>query len=225
MLGRSSNFKNIIALLVKLKDQTPDYPTDLMAARKAAFMKQVVSINVQVKGLESETGGGSGGGGPGSSGGSGFLGGLSTAHGILLQVAIGVGAIAAILTSTYLFREQIIELLQDNGIVPVEVTQAPSTEPAAPATVAPVTELPLTELPPTELPPTVVVTPAGSPAVGAILEDLNDVQDVPNKLGGLHLGQTPGAPAVPGRGEPNKSNGPGKPEKPEKPEKPDKNNK
>lgn len=76
------NFKSIIQMLAKLKAQTPEYPADLMAARKAAFQKQNASVNLDGNGK----GGGSeqGGGGSGN-GGSGALGGGTAVQGFFFQ--------------------------------------------------------------------------------------------------------------------------------------------
>ena len=40
------NTKEITELLSKLKAETPDYPSELMAAKKAAFLKQAVNIKL-----------------------------------------------------------------------------------------------------------------------------------------------------------------------------------
>jgi len=223
MAGRSVDPEKIIELLAELKEKTPEYPPDLMAARKAAFMQHAVSINLQSKGPGSQSGGGSGSGGSGPSGGTGFFGGLSATQGILLQATIGVWIIAAMLTAAYAFRDQIVELLQHNGIA--EVTQAPLVAPASTEFVSPVTELSPTELPPTETP-----VPA---FVGDESEDYSEEVDngVPVEVSeeavdenGKALGLTPGAPDVSGQGDPkatnkDKNTPPGQTDKPEKPQK------
>ena len=38
--------KEITELLSKLKAETPEYPSELMEARKAAFLKQAVNIKI-----------------------------------------------------------------------------------------------------------------------------------------------------------------------------------
>ena len=66
--------KEITDLITKLKSETPEYPAELLAARKAAFLKQAVNISMSTKG-----------GPQGSSGGSGTaLGGGATPQGMLL---------------------------------------------------------------------------------------------------------------------------------------------
>ena len=40
------NTKEITDLLSKLKAETPDYPSDLLAAKRAAFLKQAVNIKI-----------------------------------------------------------------------------------------------------------------------------------------------------------------------------------
>ena len=250
MAGRFNDPDKIIELLAELKTKTPEYPADLMVARKTAFMEQVVSINIQPKGPGSESGGGSGGGGSGLTGGSGFFGGMSSLQGILLQATIGVWIIAAMLTAAYVFRDQIIDLFQGNGTV--EITQP------GPALVPPVTDLPSTEAVSTEIPPTepspasvdlkpeVELGPDGIPVEtvnapnaeatpGAPSVDPYSVQgtsdDDPKDNKGKKIGVTPGSPDVPGKGEPDTPNKPNphddKPgnENPSLPDKSNKNNK
>lgn len=200
------NSQEIVRLLSMLKDSTPNYPIDLMNARKAAFLIQAVAIKLDGNGL---SGKGGGDGGIGGSGGSGVLGGMSTAQTILLQAVIGVWVIAAMLTAAYVFRGQIIDLLQDNGIV-VETTQVPSSEPTVPATILPATEVPTTEFAPTPTTGDLQVfeaTPDGS----------SNIQNTPygsKQNPGLHLGQTPGTPDTPDQDKPDKPDNPNKPKKP-----------
>lgn len=206
----------IIKLLAKLKAETPDYPIDLMAARKAAFIDQVVAIQFDGPKQGGKGGGDGGSGTSAGSGGSGVLSGMSTAQGILLQAVIGVWIIAAMLTTAYVFRDQIIDLLQDNGIV-VEMMQAPSIESTDPAFVAPTAESPSPDVSPTE-----IASPSATPIPDALSEaesdsesasdgqDISENPDETKENQGLHLGQTPGAPDNPNQG---------------KPDKPDKNNK
>jgi hypothetical protein len=199
MFKQPIDSQDVIRLLSKLKDRTPDYPVDLMAARKATFLQQVVAINIDGNGL---SGKGGGDGGIGGSGGSGTLGGMSTAQAILLQAVIGVWVIAAMLTAAYVFRGQIIDLLQDNGII-VEMTQVPLSESTVPATMSPATEIPTTEVTSTSGPatpgdlPVIETTPDGS-------SDIQDTPDGPKDNPGLHLGQTPGTPDKPNQDKPDK---------------------
>jgi len=223
MAGQPVNPEKIIELLAELKTKTPDYPSEMLDARKAAFMEHVVSISLQGKGPGGESGASSGGGGAGSSGGSGFFGGMSAAQGMLLQATLGVWIIAAMLTAAYAFRNQIIDLLQGNDKANVEVTDAP------PALVAPVTtELPPTELPPTEAPPsTLELTEDGIPveepinidslSEGTTGDTVGDTTGNTKDNPGLHLGETPGAPAAPGQND--STIPPGQENKPDKPDK------
>lgn len=48
--GKPPGPKEIIDLLSKLKDLTPEYPADLLAARRAAFLKQVAVLTDQLQG-------------------------------------------------------------------------------------------------------------------------------------------------------------------------------
>jgi hypothetical protein len=220
MLERSLNPNDVINLLSKLKARTPDYPPDLLAARKAVFLKQVVTISIDSSGK----GGGDGGSLSSGSGGSGALGGMSTAQAILLQSVIGVWIIAAMLTASYFFRDEIINLLQDYGIVTVEVTQVPSLDSPAPA-INPAVEAPSPDIRPTDTPsPLEAVAPEDSASnESSSDESSSDAQDSSENTEddkddqGLHLGQTPGAPDTPNQ------NNQDKPDKPENPNKPDKN--
>jgi hypothetical protein len=198
MSKQSLHSQDIIGLISKLKESTPEYPTDLLAARKAAFLQQAVAINIDGNGL---SGKGGGDGGIGGTGGSGALGGMSTAQTILLQAVIGVWVVAAMLTAAYVFRDQIIDLLQDNGIM--EMTQIPSGEFAVPATIAPATEIPTIEFTSTPIP----TAPDNQPVIETAPDNSSDSQSTPESTKqnpGLHLGQTPGAPDTPNQNKPDK---------------------
>jgi hypothetical protein len=218
MLERSLNPNDVINLLSKLKAKTPDYPPDLLAARKAAFLKQVVTINIESPGK----GGGDGGSLSSGSGGSGALGGMSAAQAILLQAVIGVWIIAAMLTASYFYRDEIINLLQDYGIVTVEVTQVPSSDSPAPV-ITPAVEAPSPDVRPTDTLPATAIPETISEGESAPDDDNSpegqDSSDNPDDSKddqGLHLGQTPGAPDTPNQDNPDK------PDKSENPNKPDK---
>jgi len=209
MVERSLNSDDIVNLLSKLKAGTSDYPSDLMAARKAAFLSQIATTNFDSPGR-----GGKGGGDGGSLfNGSGMFGGMSTVQGILLQAVIGVWIIAAMLTAAYVFRDRIVDLLQDYGIVTVEITQLPSIDSPIPVTGVPSSEIPLTEI----APPSATALPGtsldGDSTSGGSSNDQDNPSvnpDDPQDDTGLHLGQTPGTPDTPNQDKP------GKPEKPEK---------
>jgi hypothetical protein len=217
MFERSPNPQDIIGLLSKLKDSTPDYPADLMAARKAAFTKQTLAIKFH--GHSGKGGGDGGSAGSGGSGGSGALGGMSTAQGIMLQAVIGVWIIAAMLTAAYVFRNQIIDLLQNNHIISVEVTQVPAIDSTLPDLITPVAEATPTSIFATATPgapssesPIIEVAPDGSSNIQNTPESTKEDQ-------GLHLGQTPGPPDTPNQDNPGNPNKPDKPDKPDKPSK------
>ena len=120
--------QDIIELLAKLKAETPDYPADLVEARKATYLKQIVEIQISRKDQGGEAGkrGRAGGGsGSGAALGSGML-----AQGISLKAAIAVGVVITMLTAAYLFRDQIVDFLAENNIIIVEET---ATAPIVPA--------------------------------------------------------------------------------------------
>lgn len=209
MSKQAPDSQDIIRLLSILKDSTPDYPTDLLAARKSTFLQEAVALQIYGKGM---SGKGGGDGGIGGTGGSGAFGGMSSAQAILLQAVIGVWIIAAMLTAAYIFRDQIIDLLQDNGIITMEITLAPSSESTIPAAVSPVTEVP-----PTEIPPLASTTAPGVIPENGATPEIQNAPAATKDNPGLHLGQTPGAPDTPNQDKPDK------PEKPN-PGKPDKSN-
>ena len=217
MFGRSPNSQDIIELLSKLKARTPDYPAGLMAARRAAFMKQAVALKIHGRGHSGKGGGDGGSAGSGGTGGSGALGGMSTAQSILLQAVIGVWIIAAMLTAAYVFRNQIIDLLQNNHLISVEMTQVPAIDSTSPALITPATEISPTRATPTSMLAT--ATP-GAPSSEStdngttVPDDSSNIQSPPDGTKdnqGLHLGQTPGPPDTPNQDKPNQ---PGKPDMP-----------
>jgi len=200
--------KEITDLITQLKSETPDYPADLLAARKAAFLKQAVNISISTKG-----------GPQGSSGGSGAaVGGGATSQGILLQALIGISVVAALLLAAFAYRNQIPDPSQGNEVV----AQEEISSPLAPEVVVVETDslLPLITAPrvtPTVTPWTPVDdSDPSKPSVAAAQAEKTKTNS------GLHLGQTPGTPAAPGQGNPGNVNKPDKPDKPEKPEKPKK---
>jgi hypothetical protein len=134
--------QDIIELLAKMKAETPDYPADLVEARKAAYLKQIVEIQISRKDQGGEAGKqGRAGGGSGSGA---ALGGGTLAQGISLKAAIAVGVVIAMLTAAYLFRDQIVDFLAENNIINVEETATPSI---APAPAGPATEMPTLNAP------------------------------------------------------------------------------
>ena len=201
----------IVNLLSKLKNETPEYPSDLFAARKAAFIEQAIAIQFNGPKQGGKGGGDGGSSSLGGSGGSGALGGMSTAQGFLLQAVIGVWIIAGMLTAAYVFRDQIIDLLQDNGFI-VETTQAPFIDSPAPEMVEPAGESPLPEIPPTGGVSPEDAIPEEASGNQAISENTEDTNNNP----GLHLGQTPGAPDTPNEEKPDNPNKPDQPDKPDK---------
>jgi hypothetical protein len=220
MFERSLSSNEIIQLLSKLKTETQDYPVDLMYARRAAFLKQAFTVKFDGPGRGGKGGGDGGGSG---SGGPGVLGGTSAAQGILLQAVIGVWIIAAMLATAYVFRDQIIDILQSNGIVTVELTQEPSIDSPLPLLESPAIQIPSEEVPPTDTTlPSVTATPDASSAGESVPAGSSEIQNAPDTSNtgkedqGLHLGQTPGAPDTPNQDNPDKPTNPDNPNKPDK---------
>ena len=196
--------EELIALISKLKDKTPDYPVDLMAARKAAFLSQASAIKIDVNNQGGKGGQGGASGGPSGIG----FGGLSGIEGFLLQAVIGVWIIAAMLTAAYVFRDQIIDILQENDIFVVEDTRL--SPDALDVSIPPEESLPsVVDMPATETPTTEIVpaTENSEPGAQNNAEPFESIPDDSKDNPGLHLGQTPGPPEPPGKD---------KPEKPEK---------
>lgn len=228
LMGSLKN-KEITDLLSKHKAETPDYPADLLAARKAAFLKQAVKIKVGGKGQGGQRGG-SGGSGTALSGGA-------VGPGALLQALIGILLVAAMFLAVYALRDQITEILLGNEVAALEDVSQPSIvfSPLAPGTV---TAVPSSQAPVVAAPSGESLLP-GTPGAFGDNIDLNRASVVAGTPGaeiaaektksnnGLHLGQTPGTPAAPGHGNPGNPNQPDKdkPEKSDKPVKPEKTKK
>jgi len=218
--GKPLNTKEITELLSKLKAETPEYPSELMEARKAAFLKQAVNIKIDRTGQ-----GGEGGhqGGSGGSGGSGAALGSGSVPGILLQALIGIAVVAALILGAYIYRSQFGDNSQNTRVSVDE--ELPASSLVAPETITVV---------PGSITPVLTVSPTGSPtATLPVFDDtdlngasaFDETQPDGTSLNGtqtdngLHLGQTPGTPAAPGQDNPSNPNKPDKPEKPEKPKK------
>jgi hypothetical protein len=212
ILRPSPTQDEIIELLSRLKATTPEYPADMLAARKAVFLKQATTIQIQSKGQ-----GGDSGHQGGSSGSS--LGGSTSASGISFQAVIGFGLVALMLLGAFLVQqvsspnnENIMAALEESP----EVAMVPQSNNATP-TLIPTQSLPTVATP--EITVTVVVS---TPTPGGVINNVtvgNGTPEVAKTNPGLKLGTTPGTPAAPGQGNPGNINQPDKPEKPEKPEK------
>jgi hypothetical protein len=209
MPKRTPSPEEITGLLSKLKDGTPEYPADQLAARKSAFLKQAGTINIQGKGQGGKGGGQAGNGGPGATQGGGL-----TGPGFLLQALIGIGLIVALLSAAFVYRDQINDLLagNENKVVTVEDALIPtgiSTDTALATSSLPPTTT-STPVPPTGTATGYPTTVNGTPLIGStpvIVGTLDGTQG----NNGLHLGQTPGTPAAPGQGNPGNPNQPDDP--------------
>lgn len=226
MTGKKTlNPEEITNLLSKLKNETPDYPSEMMAARKAAFLKQAVNIKIDTKGQ-----GGEGGQQGGSGGSGGALGGGTAAPGMLLQALIGISIVAAMFLAAYAYRDQLTDAFGGHEVVVQENTYqaAPISSPLAPVTSGEAPVAP--DIAPTNTPAALAdVDPSGETNISGItiIEETPGAEFASDDIktnNGLHLGQTPGTPAAPGQGNPGNLNKPDKtkPDKPNKPEKPDK---
>lgn len=217
---RSLNPKDIIKLLTQLKEQTPEYPAQLLEARKAALLKQAATLKLQGKGQGGE--GGSEGGSSGSGGAGGALSG-GAAQGMLLQAIVGFSLITAMLLTAYNYREKIADILRDNDSVTEVEVVAGSQTPAGLSTPTPfeTTITPVVSQSPTQILPTGTLPGlVGTPLVGGtppVLKTPGGTKTNP----GLHLGKTPGTPAAPGHGNPGNTHQPDKPDQPDRPDKPD----
>jgi len=222
--------KEITELLSKLKDTTPDYPAEMMAAQKAVFLKQAVNIKIEGKGQGGEGGQQGGGSGSVGSGGTGAaLGGGTATPSILLQALIGISIVAGMFLAAYALRDQIIDTIQGSEVAVQEKINVAIPSPLTPATVTVVPSSLVLATPPTET----ILTQTPDAQENIEINGASVVQgtqqagiaaDGTKTNSGLHLGQTPGTPAAPGQGNPGNPNKPDKekPQKPDKPEKPKK---
>ena len=170
MPEKSFSHKELVELLGKLKEETPEYPAKLVDARKESFLKHVLDMSTSGGGQggdggsdggdEGPKGGSAGSGaasgpgkagkpaaptspsntggssrptsglsGSGGKGGSGAgLSGGTTFLGFSLKSVLVFGAVVVLLTAAYLFRDQIVEYLAENGITSAEETTAPPFE-------------------------------------------------------------------------------------------------
>ena len=80
------NSKEIIELLSRLKSETPEYPVDMLAVRKANFLRQVATLKIQIKDQGDEGGLQGGSHGPGSP--DTITGGMPNAQSIIFQAII-----------------------------------------------------------------------------------------------------------------------------------------
>ena len=182
----SLEHQDIVELLAKLKDATPDYPPDLVETRKASYLKKIVEIELSRK----EQGGGGGkGGSAGSS--KAALGGGAAAQGLSFKAAIAVGLLVAMLTATYLFRDQIVNFLEENNII-AEETATPLVVPA-PAGLT-------TEIPPFNGSSTGVELTGNIP--GFETDNLGGTPENATESPGHGFDQTPGTPTPQDRGSP-----------------------
>lgn len=210
--------KEVTDLLSKLKSTTPDYPGDLMAARKAAFLEKAISINLEGKGP------GGSGGQQGGSGGSGTAaGGTIAGQGFLWPAAVGILVAAAMLLAGFIYREQIRNLLDNPTLV-----ESPAPTDLPTFTPIPATPTPFDSATPTPTETVITDTPTMGtlePGDTVIINGTPFVVDPSGALvvestnSGLHLGETPGTPAAPGQGNPGNINQPDKPTKAPKPTK------
>lgn len=226
MPKRSLDPKEIISLLSKLKSETPEYPVDLLEARKAAFLKQAATLKIEGKGDGGQDGGSSGTGGSGPA-----LGGGTAAQSFLLQALVGFSVVAALLLTAFAYREQIGEILKDRSqvvaIVETETMPALSTDTLTMTpgmTGSPIIGTPSptdTGLEAINLDSTggVITIIDGTVFVDGVMIGATPTGTKTNS--GLHLGQTPGTPAAPGQGNPGNQNQPEKTDKPDNPNKPD----
>lgn len=125
--------QEIAELLSKLKDETPNYPEELMEARKYNFIKKINDLQISAEEQsKSNVGGPKWGRGKEAALGSGAVG-----QGISLNVMIVIGVIVAVLAAIYLFRNQIRDVLGENPTPTAEVISAPLGSPASDGTGTP----------------------------------------------------------------------------------------
>ena len=130
MAKKPLNDQEIIELISKLREETPEYPPELMKSRKSGFLERVAEL----KDSGSDRGGGGryGGGSGGDSeirwSASGALGGGTATSGFSTKTALFIGLAVVLLTLAYLFRNQIVDFLAENEIITVQETATPTCE-------------------------------------------------------------------------------------------------
>jgi hypothetical protein len=144
----SLEHQEMVRLLARLKEETPEYPADLLDARKYSFLKQIVDLKLSAEGQPGGTAGPGGAGRPGAALKAGAGG--ATILGLPLKAAIAIGMVILMLTAGYLFREQIVEFLAENGLINTAETAAPplASTPEDPAHGTPAAATPPTFGPP-----------------------------------------------------------------------------
>jgi hypothetical protein len=152
MAKKSLKQKDIVDMLSELRNETPEYPPELMRSRKTTFIKRVVDL--KISGTSQDGKGGYKGGDDGPKWGGGVtweeLSGGAAATGSSTKTMIAIGIVVALLTAAFLFRNQIVELLVENEIINVAETAAPSiaSTPTERATATPTPTAPLFGAPP-----------------------------------------------------------------------------
>ena len=107
--------QEIIRLLRKLKDETPEYSPDLLEARKYSYLKQIVDLQVS----RSDPPAGSSAGGSGRPGAA-LRGGGATFLGLPLKTVLAIAAAIVLLAAAAFFREEIVDFLAENGVIATE---------------------------------------------------------------------------------------------------------
>ena len=186
--------RKVVELLTKLKGTNEDYPSDMLAARRQAFLN-----NMAGAGLSVGTGSGSalnqtlkGGGGSGAA---------PLTVGKLLEVALLVAIVAEASALAYFYRDKVADVFRSIS-APSQVQEIVSP----PVITSPFPELEISEIPSSTSPTatasematsTQVPGVADDPAITVNNNDANALTDsTPNPSGdngnnGNHYGQTP----------------------------------
>jgi hypothetical protein len=111
-----SDDQKIVDLLTKLKGSNGGYPSDMLAARRRTYLRQMANVGLGIgigAGLKETLKGGSNGAGA-----------ASTVTGKILEIALVAAITLEAGTAAYLYREKIAQALQsyNNGATAREVT-------------------------------------------------------------------------------------------------------
>jgi hypothetical protein len=111
-----SDDQKIVDLLTKLKGSNGGYPSDMLAARRRTYLRQMANVGLGIgigAGLKETLKGGSNGAGA-----------ASTVTGKILEIALVAAITLEAGTAAYLYREKIAQALQsyNNGATAQEVT-------------------------------------------------------------------------------------------------------
>lgn len=151
--------QKIVDLLTKLKNSNGAYPSDMLAARRKTYLRQMANVGLGL---------GIGAGlGQAAKGGNGAGVAASTVASKVLETVLIAAIVIEAGTVAYLYRDKIAEAVSAlSGAPAVQEVASPSEEPSGP-----VLEIEATETPVVTVSETPSVIPSGSPSLELAGED------------------------------------------------------